>query len=132
MSSSNLTSPVGWYLGSYLLRFVELESGGNDNPDAKFHTWENTVLVKAGSFEEAHEKVLAVASRETAPYKGGAKGIPVQWVFEGITELLPIYEPLEDGAEIMWADHGSRKLKTLQRWGKSLEQLKSGLDRRNH
>ena len=42
---SSETSPVGWYIGSYLLRFVELNEAGNDDPDASFLVWENTVIV---------------------------------------------------------------------------------------
>lgn len=39
--------------------------------------------------------------KHTEPYQGGPDGIPVQWVFEGISDLVPIYEPLQDGAEIL-------------------------------
>ena len=46
--------------------------------------------------------------------KGGPEGVDVQWVFEGVIELLPIYEELEDGAEIMWADRRPRKLKNIR------------------
>lgn len=52
---------------------------------------------------------------ETQPYKGGKDGVPVQWVFEGVTELLPIYEELEDGCEIMYREHNSKKLKNLRK-----------------
>jgi len=38
-------SPVGWYIGSYLLRFVVLGEERNDDPERKFLVWENTVLV---------------------------------------------------------------------------------------
>jgi hypothetical protein len=38
----------------------------------------------------------------------------VRWVFEGVTELLPVYEDIEDGAEIMWAQHSPKMLKTLR------------------
>ena len=55
------TSPVGWYVGSYLLRFVELDSPGNDDPDGEFIAWENTVIVRADSFDEAYKKVEANA-----------------------------------------------------------------------
>lgn len=47
--------------------------------------------------------------------RGGSKGIPVRWVFEGVSELLPVYEKIEDGAEIMWAQHSPRMLRTLRR-----------------
>jgi hypothetical protein len=81
-----------------MLRFIELDAADNEDPDEEFVVWENTVIVRAGNLEEAYDKVVAVAKRETVPYEGGPDGVPVQWVFEGITNLLPMYEPLEDGA----------------------------------
>ncbi|MBD9537798.1 DUF4288 domain-containing protein [Stenotrophomonas sp. STM01] len=121
-------SPVGWYVGSYQLRFVELDAFENDDPDAEFTVWENTVIVKADSFAIAYEKVIAVGMEATSPYKGGDQGIPVQWLFEGVTELLPIYEPLDDGAEIMWAEHPATKLTRLRQRARSLEDLRQRLD----
>ena len=114
LNSSKNISPVGWYVGSYLIRFVELLAEGNNDPEKKFLSWENTVIVKASNLHEAYDKVVAIAMQATEPYKGGPEGVPVQWVFEGVTDLLPIYEPLEDGAEIMWAEHQPRKLKNLK------------------
>jgi hypothetical protein len=107
-------SPVGWYVCSYLLRFIELADTNNDNLEARFLSWENTVLVKASSIDEAFEKTVVIAEQATEPYKGGTKGVDVQWVFEGVTEVLPVYEELEDGAEIMWRDRSPRKLKNLR------------------
>jgi len=121
--SSKNTSPVGWYVGSYLIRFIELEESGNDDPEREFLTWENTVIVKASTLDEAYDKVVIVAKRETAPYLGGAEGVPVQWIFEGVTELLPIYEQLEDGAEIMWAEHEPLKLSRLRQRVRSRSEL---------
>ncbi len=124
-------SPIGWYVGSYLLRFVELDALGNDDPDREFLVWENTVIVRAGSLDEAYGKVVSVAETATTPYKGGPDGVPVQWVFEGVTELLPIYEPLEDGAEIMWTEHQAVKLGELKRRGKPLNELRKCLGARS-
>jgi hypothetical protein len=114
LHSAKNISPVGWYVGSYLIRFVELEAEGNDDPENQFLSWENTVIVKANDLHEAYDKVVSVAMQDTKPYKGGPEGIPVQWVFEGVTELLPIYEELEDGSEIMWAEHKPKKLRKLR------------------
>lgn len=116
MSYDKNTSPVGWYVASYLLRFIELDDVDKDNPEKRFLSWENTVLVQAKSLDEAFIKVTKLARAATKPYRGGDKSVPVKWVFEGITSLLPIYEQLEDGAEIAWAEHPSRKLKTLRTW----------------
>lgn len=116
-------SPVGWYVGSYLLRFIELDARDNDDPDAEFSVWENTVIVKADTLAEAHAKVAAIAQAETEPYKGSPAGVPVQWVFEGITELLPIHEPLEDGAEIFWTDRGALRLRDLRLRARTLDAI---------
>ena len=107
-------SPVGWYVCSYLLRFIELDDPRKEDTEAKFLSWENTILIAAQSIDEAYDKTVAFAMSETEPYKGGSESIDVQWVFEGITDVLPIYEELEDGAEIMWRERTPRKLKNLR------------------
>jgi hypothetical protein len=115
MTTSKDVAPHGWYMASYLLRFVELTDKDNDDPEKRFSTWENTILVKANDLNEAREKAVKIANGETKPYKGGVKGVDVQWVFEGITDVLPIYEELADGAEIMWVKHAPRKLKSIRK-----------------
>jgi hypothetical protein len=115
MSYDRNRSPVGWYVASYLLRFIELGAAGNNNPRRKFLSWENTVVVKAKSLEHAYEKVAKLGRAHSKPYRGGPNRVPVRWVFEGITELLPIYEEIEDGSEIMWAQRSPKMLKTLRR-----------------
>ncbi len=108
-------SPVGWYIASYLLRIVEAERQDKQEPEARFTEWENTILVKADSPEEAYDKTVEVASRFTKPYKGGREGVDVQWVFEGVTEVLPVYEELVDGAEIIWEERHGVKLKNFRK-----------------
>lgn len=111
-------SPVGWYYASYLLRFVEMADPDKNRDDKPFSTWENTVLVQAKDMDEAHAKVTALARKQTAIYRGGREGVRVRWKFVGITELLPVYDPIEDGVEIAWTDHGDRKLKDSKSWVK--------------
>jgi hypothetical protein len=125
MTYDRATSPIGWYVGSYLLRFIEQNAEGNDDLEKKFLVWENTILVEAASFEAAYAKLCEFAARETGPYKGGTAGIDVQWVFEGVSELLPIYEEMKDGAEIMWVKY-DKKLKNIRKRARSLEKLKKG------
>jgi hypothetical protein len=107
-------SSVGWYIGSYLIRFIELDEEGNDDLNNRFSSWENTVIVKAESMDEAFAKIETLAKENEEPYLGGSEGVPVKWVYEGITELLPIYEELTDGAELMWGEYHPRKLKRLR------------------
>ena len=117
------TSPVGWYMATYQLRFVELAQAGNDNPQRRFLTWENTVLIKASQIDEAYDKAVEFGLKNTTPYKGGPAGVDVQWLFEGIVSLLPIYEELEDGSELAWAE-STRTLGTIRRRVISKEQAR--------
>lgn len=107
-------SPVGWYLVSYLLRFVELNDLRRDDDEERFLSWENTILVQADNLDHAYDKGLQVARKATKPYKGGLTGVPVQWKLVGITDVLPIYEDLKDGSEVAWTERAPRKLKNLK------------------
>ena len=125
---SREVSPVGWYVASYLIRFVELDDPEKDALHEEFLVWENTIIIKADSLDEAYAKVVAVAERETIPYKGGPNEVPVQWVFEGVTQLLPIHEELEDGAEIMWAEHDPIRLGELRQRARTLGEIRERLN----
>ena len=123
MSFSADISPVGWYVGTYQLRFVEINDKRRNDPKRRFLTWENTALVKAKSLREAHQKLVKLGKRPTKPYKGGADAVDVRWLFEGVIELLPVYEKIEDGGEIMWAER-TRSLKSIRRLAKKPSEFK--------
>ena len=53
MKESNI-SPVGWYIGSYLIRFIKMDDPNLNDESKRFLSWENTVIVKAKSMEEAY------------------------------------------------------------------------------
>lgn len=114
MTYDKNVSPVGWYLVSYLLRFVELNDEHKDNDEARFLSWENSILVRAQTLDEAYARGLKMARETAKPYKGGPSGVPVQWKLVGVTDVLPIYEELQDGAEILWTERAPRKLKNLK------------------
>ena len=47
----------------------------------------------------------------------------MRWIYLGVTDLLPVYETLRDGAEIMWTERSPRTVKTLRRLVKSKRTL---------
>ncbi|MCB1914160.1 MAG: DUF4288 domain-containing protein [Rhodocyclaceae bacterium] len=115
LAETSWESAEGWYVGSYVQRFAVLDDPRIEDSEARFPTWENTVLIRAGSIAEAFAKVERIGREADTPYLAGdPPGVMARWVFEGVTEVLPVYEPLEDGAEIMWADLGRKKLKNIR------------------
>ncbi len=46
-----------------------------------------------------------------------------EWRFAGITMLLPIYEPLADGAEVLWTDWEQVTVKRIQEAVKTKREL---------
>jgi hypothetical protein len=106
-------SPHGWWLASYIERFV-----WDDKPETletRCRASENTILVKARDRDAAYEKAMAFAMLAHGnPFDDGGdrRG---RVVVEGLTSLLPIYEKLRDGAEIMWVDHRRATVRTVRR-----------------
>lgn len=68
-------------------------------------TWGNHHLIKARSPEKAFDKAVKLGKEAEYKFTNTDK-IEMEWVFVGTGELLPIYEDIEDGAELMWNDYG--------------------------
>lgn len=113
MGNANV-SPAGWYYCSYLIRFCEVGNPINDDLEARFSSWENTVLIQANSIEQAYDKTVKIGLSQQDIYTN-VEQKQVQWVFEGVTEVLPIYDKLEDGVEIAFTARNHRKLKNLRK-----------------
>ncbi|HQU83693.1 MAG TPA: DUF4288 domain-containing protein [Pyrinomonadaceae bacterium] len=114
-------SPVNWYIAGILLRF-EVVGVKELQPNNRFLSWENKHLIKAETPDEAYEKALKLGKESEDDYIN-PDGENVRWVFEGLTGLLPIYEELEDGAEIIWIKRENKTLKTIRKLAKNKEEL---------
>ena len=78
----------------------------NENQDLRrVTTWGNHHLIKADSPEKAYDKAVKLGKESEYIFTNTDK-IEMEWIFVGIGELLPIYEDIEDGAELMWNDYG--------------------------
>ena len=86
---------TGWWIFREVERWVPRRRAGQKAP-TRHLVWENTRLVCADSREEAHRKAVALC-RAGRPRKtnGG------EWRFVGLSLLLPVYEELADGAELL-------------------------------
>lgn len=92
----------------YIVEIIEKCEPVNHDENQKLRrviTWGNHHLIKADSPEMAYDKAVKIGKESEYKFINSDK-IEMEWVFVGIGELLPIYEDIEDGAELMWTDYG--------------------------
>jgi hypothetical protein len=122
-------SSFGWWVASYIERF-EWRSEDRAKLERRCLAWENTVIIKAKDREAAYKRALGLRKEFSAKWRnyGNPPGRPGRWVFEGLTSLLPIYERLEDGAEIIWHEHANRTVKNIRSFVKKKSELEVFID----
>ena len=86
--------------------------------ESRCQVWENTRLIRARNRDEAFRKATRL----------GQAGSPLQtkggeWRFAGISMLLPVYEEIEDGAEILWVDCGKMSVRSIKKLVRSRREL---------
>lgn len=108
--------PVSWYLSREIIYFEFADQTGQD----EYQVWENLILINAQSPEEAFQKALKHGyDSEEEVTIDGRKG---RSKFKGLKTLIPVYEDIEDGAEIEWLEYVVEKDK-LESLVKSKENL---------
>ena len=93
-----------WYIAEIIEKCEPVER--NEKQELRrVTTWGNHHLIKADSPEKAFDKAEKIGKEAEYKFTNSDK-IEMEWIFVGIGELLPIYEDIEDGAELMWNDYG--------------------------
>ena len=103
----------GWWIASYIERFEYYDEPKRDLR-RRCLAWENTVIVKASSREVAHRKAMAIGRLSEGSEMWNARGRTGAWCFEGLTMFLPIYDKLEDGAEVLWTEYAGRTVRRVK------------------
>ncbi len=104
----------GWWIASYIERF-EYCNKKKKSSARRCLAWENTVLIRAKSREQAYRKAIALGQLSNGNTMWDAEmKRSGSWQFEGLTDLLPVYEKLSDGAEILWKEYRNRTVKTIR------------------
>ena len=85
-----------WYIAQVVLEVVVEGEGRN-----VVHT--NYLLVRAESPDEAYEKALRLGGEHESTYLNENKK-RVRIGFRGLRNLTVVYEPLEDGAELLYEE----------------------------
>lgn len=105
-----------WYIVE-IIEKLEPVLRNESNDLRRVTTWGNHHLIKADSPEQAYEKAVKLGKDGEYKFMNADK-VEMEYIFVGIADLLPIYEDLEDGAEIMWTDYGfisDRRTKKMSR-----------------
>mgnify|MGYP003424492730 FL=1 len=93
-----------WYIVE-IIEKCEPVSRNDKNDLRRVTTWGNHHLIKANSPEEAFDKAIKLGKEKNYKFTNSDK-VEMESIFVGVGELLPIYEDIEDGAELMWNDYG--------------------------
>lgn len=95
MKARQAISPTGWWIAGLLER--------NESPERAAY-WNNYRLIRAGHWRDAFRKALAIGRQDG---EVGNRAFSAASSFLGVTDLAPIYEPFEDGAEVLWQEFDS-------------------------
>jgi hypothetical protein len=117
-------SPTGWWIASYIARAV-WDDDRRPSESSRCTAWENTIILKAKDRDSAYSKAVRLGSANKSTFSDDASKRTGRWVFEGLTSLLPIYDELADGAEILWRDHSGRTLKRVRSMVKKKNELEA-------
>ncbi len=103
-----------WFIAEIIER-TESADSDKSNANRRCTVWGNYHLIKAESVEEAYEKAEKLGNDYNYSFKNQS-GVEMENTFVGIGDLLPLYEDLEDGAEILWTDYGLISAKRADRF----------------
>jgi hypothetical protein len=110
-------SPSGWWVFNEVEQWVSNRQQ-KISPKSRCLVWVNTRLIRAKDRHEAYRKALACGrSGHPSKTRGG------EWRFAGISMLLPVYESLDDGAEILWTERGRMRVANIKKLVKTKHQL---------
>lgn len=94
-----------WFIAE-IIEQTEAVAADESRENRRLTVWGNYLLIKSASLAEAYDKAENIGQNYNYTFRN-EDGIDLKNSFVGIGDLLPIYEDLEDGAEIIWADYGS-------------------------
>ncbi|PSR52302.1 DUF4288 domain-containing protein [Adhaeribacter arboris] len=109
-----------WFIAEIIER-TEPADTDKTKPNRRCTVWGNYHLVKADSLEEAYDKAEKLGADYNYTFKND-QGVEMEISFVGIGDFLPLYEDLEDGAEILWTDYGQISAKSADKFIKPKEE----------
>ena len=112
---------VNWYIAE-IIEKREPVNRNKENDLRRVVTWGNFHLIKAENPKQAYEKAIKIGKEGEVRFINSDK-IEMEYVFVGVADLIPIYEDIEDGSEIMWTDYGVMTNRKTERFARSEKEL---------
>ncbi|KUG08732.1 DUF4288 domain-containing protein [Solirubrum puertoriconensis] len=109
-----ITNNGNWFIAEIIER-TEPSRADDFKEKSSCTVWGNYILIKAGTLAEAYDKAASLGEKYNYTFRN-EEGVELTNFFIGNGDLLPVYEDIEDGTEILWTDYGSisaRKAKSL-------------------
>ncbi|MCF6133552.1 DUF4288 domain-containing protein [Flavobacterium wongokense] len=109
-----------WYIAEIIEKREPVNRSENDLRHVV--TWGNFHLIKAENPKQAYEKAIKIGKEGQVRFINSNK-VEMEYVFVGIADLIPIYEDIEDGSEIMWTDYGVMTNRKTEKFVRSEKEL---------
>jgi hypothetical protein len=104
-----------WFIGELVEEFQAA-----DQTENLVHI--NTILIKADSPEVAYEKALTLGESANRVFTN-TDGVDVRVRFRGLRGLYPVYDRLEDGAELLYEKREGMSDEAIAKMVKRKEEL---------
>jgi hypothetical protein len=114
-----------WFLVEVIERCEPVNSD-NKKDLRRCTVWGNFHLIKASTPDKAYDKAVQLGLSGNYTFKNSDK-LDMKWEFVGIGDILPIYEDLEDKAEVMWTDYGFISAKRSEKLTRTKKELLKNL-----
>lgn len=110
-----------WYIAE-IIEKCEPVNRNETQELRRVKTWGNFHIIKAETPKKAYDKAVKIGKE--AEYKfTNSDNLEMEWIFIGIGNLIPIYEDIEDGSEIMWENYGDISNRRAMKFPISEEKL---------
>lgn len=125
-----ITEEQNWFIAEIIEKCEPVNR--NENQELRrVITWGNFHIIKAETAKKAYDKAVAIGKNGEYKFINSDK-LEMEWIFIGIGNLLPIYEDIEDGSEIMWENYGNISNKRAMKFPISEEKLLQDLNKKKN
>jgi hypothetical protein len=110
-----------WFLVEIIERLEPVDADSS-NSLRRCTVYGNYHLIKATTPDKAYDKAEKLGKSGSFKFKNADKRM-MKWEYVGIGDILPLYEDIEDKAEILWTDYGFISAKRSDRFVKTKKDL---------